>query len=856
MVSTRSSNVRAPAVELAENGKSLKRVVKIKKGGIRGRPNKPKPVKSAAKKLKADIEKSIPKPATIETVTITKEKNVVPAKEKSIAPTPVNTTFKIVKPETRGRKRKITVPEVPKSAPSPPKSEITSTETKSKHHQEKESQSQPSPPPPQPQPKSKPIEETKPEPAQPKYLDILPLNRKDPRGRKRKQVIQIDHESSSKSTNTTITTPPLSPISTTITIPDESPISTPAPSSSATSSTTLPSKIKSTSTAPRTTAPRSKPRARHSTVTSIISQRIDENDFPTIGESGDSIPRVRKKYNIDRDNIKINKRIMSKDTHQVIKMFKKFDNEVLTNPEAKQLLLSLGFETRKRYITTFKHYMRFCCSKNLENFFVTGELMKQFYEEQFSKSSSNNPIIRLRKMDPAFSKLQEINYLVYKLPFKEIPNRQVAFNYLLVTESGFTNGDETKVESVSETPEANLESIQSKAPESQIHINVDSNSASSSIHPSPEMKPPKLSSANDKNGPRVIAYPHRVLEEEGFTPGHQQQQLQQPHHHHMQHIPPIAPQPPSQIQTTVLPPVTIPPTIQQQQVSIPVPVPVPVPVTPMMSVQQHSPLPPHHQPQPIQTSSQHQQQKSSKSSRSKSERRRTPFRKETIHRVKNQFTDTRAEILKHIADAAQNINQIPQLNMQDIANNYGFLYQQVNRSLEHYHGFLEQCFKLPSKSGFMPVEVYVPPHQQQIVQQAPLVQQQSPPPQQQAPAQGQAYQQPVRSPILDMNHDIFTVYEIVEEWYVVAPSIEYRLRNWGEYWIKDEIDHEAFLDRRSIVKFVDRLATEAKEDRFRMANLCDRYIHDKSILEEFITEIELDEDDLFKRVLRYRKRNT
>ncbi|CAL1212551.1 unnamed protein product [Candida parapsilosis] len=110
---------------------------------------------------------------------------------------------------------------------------------------------------------------------------------------------------------------------------------------------------------------------------------------------------------------------MSQDTEEVIKMFKKFDDEVLSNPEARKRLLMLGFETRKRYITTFKHYIRFCCRKKIDNFFVTGELMKEFYEEQFALSSSSKPVIRLRKMDPAFSKLQEINYLVYNLLAKK-----------------------------------------------------------------------------------------------------------------------------------------------------------------------------------------------------------------------------------------------------------------------------------------------------------------------------------------------------------------------------------------------------------------------------------------------------
>ncbi|EMG48336.1 hypothetical protein G210_1110 [Candida maltosa Xu316] len=173
-------------------------------------------------------------------------------------------------------------------------------------------------------------------------------------------------------------------------------------------------------------------------ITSIISQKIDHDNIPFMIDNEDDLSdkKTKRRYKVDRDNIKINKRIMSQDTENVIKMFKKFDDEVLTNPEARSRLLNLGFETRKRYITTFKHYIRFCCKKNLQHFFVTGELMREFYEEQFALSNSNKPVIRLRKMDPAFSKLQEINYIVYGLKSKDIPNRNLAVEYLTYKELG------------------------------------------------------------------------------------------------------------------------------------------------------------------------------------------------------------------------------------------------------------------------------------------------------------------------------------------------------------------------------------------------------------------------------------
>lgn len=39
-------------------------------------------------------------------------------------------------------------------------------------------------------------------------------------------------------------------------------------------------------------------------------------------------------------------------------------------------------------------------------------------------------------MDPAFSKLQEINFLVYHLANKDIPNRHLALEYLVYKEMG------------------------------------------------------------------------------------------------------------------------------------------------------------------------------------------------------------------------------------------------------------------------------------------------------------------------------------------------------------------------------------------------------------------------------------
>ena len=57
-----------------------------------------------------------------------------------------------------------------------------------------------------------------------------------------------------------------------------------------------------------------------------------------------------------------------------------------------------------------------------------------------------------------------------------------------------------------------------------------------------------------------------------------------------------------------------------------------------------------------------------------------------------------------------------------------------------------------------------------------------------------------------------------------------------------------------MVEFVEKMGKELNVDILTIANDCDRYINDKSILQEFIAEIDLDVDDLFKKVLRYRQR--
>lgn len=463
-------------------------------------------------------------------------------------------------------------------------------------------------------------------------------------------------------------------------------------------------------------------------ITSIISQKIDTNgpddltplsgspapESPDSGSlsaySNGSDKKTKRRYRVDRDNIKINKRIMSKDTEDVIAMFKKFDDEVLTNTEAKQRLLSLGFETRKRYITTFKHYIRFCCKKNLSNFFVTGELMKEFYEEQFAMSSSTNPVIRLRKMDPAFSKLQEINFLVYHLPTKEIPNRHIALEYLIYKEGGNESG-------------AGLQSMKS--------------SAKSSASPAPvETIKKKLTAPNTKKKTVKVQTKKKAAVE-----NRDETALMTPPEHSETH--PF----PDHIATP------------KTETSSPIPTPIPT------------------------------KKPSNKKQKNLD-----------VKELRSSFNVLRSQI-QNILKANVSIEPAAISNIAT----------QINRSLDEF----DHTLTTPTVLGTKAV------------------------------------------PTIDINHDIFTVYEICEEWFRIEPSIESRLQKWGEDWITDEIDHATFLERKAIVEFVQKMSKECGvDDIFIVANDCDRYIRDKSILDEFISEIELDFNDLFKRVIRHRQRRS
>lgn len=440
--------------------------------------------------------------------------------------------------------------------------------------------------------------------------------------------------------------------------------------------------------------------------TSIISHKIDDTPLMNLTDTNDDEtesmnttpqpddPSSKRKYKIDRNNIRINKRIMSKDTEEVIKMFKKFDNEVLTNAEAKSRLLTLGFETRKRYITTFKHYIRFCCKKGLTNFFVTGELMKEFYEEQFTKSSSDKPVIRLRKMDPAFSKLQEINFLVYHLPTKEIPNRHVALEYLIFKETGKIPNSKKKTS------------------------NFEINTFHQASIPSPPLSQDDV--------------PERKI------------------------------------------------------------------------------------------------------------RKRTVNKEETINFIKNSFLSTRRNIDTIVREKLQLLHNTDMVNLVDT----------INSLLTGIYGQLDSFNNTIGEPPSLPRIQQVPEEENEATRESEASEEAS-----EETSQSKVATSAI--PKIGMNHDIFTIYQILEEWRVDEPTIEYRVENYGTDWIVDKVDLETYNDRKLIVGFIDRISEECDEpDKFTIANDCDKYIRDKSILDEFISEIELDEDDLFKRIVRYRQKRS
>lgn len=508
-------------------------------------------------------------------------------------------------------------------------------------------------------------------------------------------------------------------------------------------------------------------------ITSIISQKIDLQDIPLLldddgNSSNNENKKTKRRYRVDRDNIKINKRIMSQDTEDVIRMFKKFDDEVLTNPEARSRLLNLGFETRKRYITTFKHYIRFCCKKKLDHFFVTGELMREFYEEQFALSSSNKPVIRLRKMDPAFSKLQEINFLVYHLENKDIPNRQLALEYLVYKELG------------QEPPPLKRE-----------------NYIPSPVFPK-TVAPPLATGS-----PTTIAHNLSKLEDEK-----QQQQQQRVD----------SPIVGSEINTPQRPltarvPQTAPPSLAVLQ--------QPfdqgkdgllVKIRDMQDLQH------------VSTSSsakidgisgkkkkhKHESKKHQKQKRSNTSSEDTLSsdynNNNNNNNKKNKSNDLESSFNKLKMDIQNTLRQHVSADPAFISN----LATCINQALEEFEraNNLQPNLEL-NNNGI---------------------------------------------PIIDLNNKIYTVYEIIEEWYKIEPCIADRLKKWGESWIRDSIDHNTFLERKSVVEFVEKMGKELNVDILTIANDCDRYIHDKSILQEFIAEIDLDVDDLFKKVLRYRQR--
>lgn len=517
-------------------------------------------------------------------------------------------------------------------------------------------------------------------------------------------------------------------------------------------------------------------------ITSIISQKIDTKDLPSIMYEGDTtreeanedaegagerededdgelnMKQIKRRYRVDRENIKINKRIMSQDTEDVIKMFKKFDDEVLSHPEARKRLLLLGFETRKRYITTFKHYIRFCCRKKMDNFFVTGDLMKEFYQEQFALSTSSKPVIRLRKMDPAFSKLQEINNLVYRLGSKEIPRRHIALEYLVYKEMGKEpeNDDNSAIDVIGKY---NSEVIKGKRKRRTFRKDKHDEFAISIYAPEKGRRP---NHGTDGGNQTLLVHPS---------------------------LPPL----PSLVRENQE-------KMQRQR----------------------------------EWEEQNQRLQEAQDRTHGSEQHHTPdlaAAASKLQHVPSQSTSPPALIYP---------KKITKKNIEEIRRSFAQLCTEINSSLQKAMG-VEPAFvsdlttKVNALLDKFDLELNGPRPPQ--------------PPPPQTTSTG--------VPIYDLQPNTYTVYEILDEWYNGTPgkpSVAQRLEQYGEEWIRDEFEYNTFVERRSVVEFVERLSKETKVDIWVIANDCDKYIRDKSILDEFISEIELDVEDLFKRILRYRQR--
>lgn len=527
----------------------------------------------------------------------------------------------------------------------------------------------------------------------------------------------------------------------------------------------------------------------------------------------------KRKYATNKNEIKINKRVMASDTPEVIKMFKKFDNEVLSNEEARNKLLVLGFETRKRYITTIKHYIRFCVSKGLQDFLVTGELMKEFYEQQFSISGSDNPIIRLRKMDPAFSKLQEINNIAYKLNSKHIPNRYIALEFLISKENA------SGVDSTSLSDDSAIK----RRPVLEHSVsNIEIMRASST--------------------PPITA--NTRLTRSAFD-----------------------------VRATQIPPVT---PLKRESSKLQ----VQVPTMMMTSSAPVTPASPAPSTSPVSTKESIRSKQSRKTgtlngSPNSSGLIQKKKKKEKLRKLDKNFMTTVNKAITEINLAISNkhkfINQeIDSLFMNkrlrasdrlDFKLNVNNKLLAMKFEIEDYISGLKNNLRMrQEKSGVDNAEVKVENYggmaTDSDTDEDNIKTNQMDDEMDGLNEDDEDYdigddEEEARKNTakIAMNNEIFTIYEILEEWYVVEPTIESRLISDKLNWVKDEIDLHVFNERKLIIDFIERLSVEFDEDRFLSANHCDRFIREKLILDEFISEIELDSGDLFKRIVRYRQGN-
>ncbi|EGW34106.1 uncharacterized protein SPAPADRAFT_49178 [Spathaspora passalidarum NRRL Y-27907] len=94
------------------------------------------------------------------------------------------------------------------------------------------------------------------------------------------------------------------------------------------------------------------------------------------------------------------------------KLLKKFENEVLANDRAIKTLSDLQSETKEKNLHSIKRYVRFCANKGLSDFYVTRRLAKEFIESRIIQKGQLSEDA-IKRIQSALNKLYHMNKIVY-----------------------------------------------------------------------------------------------------------------------------------------------------------------------------------------------------------------------------------------------------------------------------------------------------------------------------------------------------------------------------------------------------------------------------------------------------------